>query len=447
MPYRLIIFLSALVLLTSCGSSDWKQFHGGEANVGYIGVNSNPGLIPKWNKPMHIGLITYSSPAIANDGTIYLGTTTGVLVAIKNDGSGFKWIFRSSDELGYINPCIVSSPAIGRNGDIYFTVTYDRTDCVECGYTTSLVKLNPDGNLLISFDLNQKVTGFGLYYTTASPKVLDYQGSDFIFIAYRGSVIGFNADLQEVIRHQLNCSGDLKQPTLPGILDFEGLSLFRGAPGGARYYNEYRAADNHWIDPTIAILRKINQEELAAPLIVVAMNRCGLEAFEWNPPPIPGLKSKWFAPRTFEELLSSPSISESGEVILGSSSGWLFSYDALTGKHNWILNINEPVVSTSSFYAGVTDLYAVGENHLFRIANGSLVNKFPLPAKTQSSCAISMDRIIVSSTGGILSLSIDFTSNVLDNTLFGGMSSPAIGMDGTIYVVTNNGALMAYKGK
>ncbi len=446
MSFKSRIFLCTVVLLLSCGSNDWKQFHGGESNVGYIGVNTNPGLVRKWNRPMHIGSITYSSPAIAKNGTIYLGTITGALVAIKNDGSGFKWVFQSSEDLNLMNPCIVSSPSIGQNGEIYFTVTYDRTDCVDCGYATSLVKLNADGNLVKSFELNQKVPGFGLYYTTASPKVLDYQGSDFIFIAYRGSVIVFDADLQEKNRHQLNCSGDLKQEPLPGVLDFDLLSLFAGAPHGAHYFDEYREPDKYWIDPTIAIVRKINQEELDAPVVIVAMNGCGLEAFEWTPPPVTSLNSKWFAPRTFEELLSSPAISESGEVVLGSSSGWLFSYDALTGKHNWILNTHEPVVSTSSFYAGVTDLYAVGENNLFRIDNGSLIDKFNLAAKTQSSCAISTDRIIVSSSGGIHSLNIDFTSTVLDNTIFGGMSSPAIGEDGTIYVVTSNSSLMAYVG-
>jgi hypothetical protein len=43
-------------------------------------------------------------------------------------------------------------------------------------------------------------------------------------------------------------------------------------------------------------------------------------------------------------------------------------------------------------------------------------------------------------------MSPDFSMIANDNTLVGGMSSPAIGKDGTIYMVSVNGSLMAYKG-
>jgi len=52
------------------------------------------------------------APALAPDGTIYLGTFGGQLWAINPDGSR-KWIFRAGRE-------IKSSPAIGNHGTIYF---------------------------------------------------------------------------------------------------------------------------------------------------------------------------------------------------------------------------------------------------------------------------------------------------------------------------------------
>jgi outer membrane protein assembly factor BamB len=60
----------------------------------------------------------FSSPAVASDGTIYVGGADGRLYAINPDGSP-RWTFAAGD-------IIHSSPAIGRNGTIYFqTISLD----------------------------------------------------------------------------------------------------------------------------------------------------------------------------------------------------------------------------------------------------------------------------------------------------------------------------------
>src|SRR5262249_30240188 len=53
-----------------------------------------------------------SCPAVAPDGTIYFGTFTGRLWAVRPDGSR-KWIFRAGLE-------IRTAPALGSDGIIYF---------------------------------------------------------------------------------------------------------------------------------------------------------------------------------------------------------------------------------------------------------------------------------------------------------------------------------------
>ena len=53
-----------------------------------------------------------SSPAIGADGTIYVSTTGGKLVAVAADGSATKWSATTNDTLG-------SSPSIARDGTIY----------------------------------------------------------------------------------------------------------------------------------------------------------------------------------------------------------------------------------------------------------------------------------------------------------------------------------------
>jgi outer membrane protein assembly factor BamB len=53
-----------------------------------------------------------SSPVIGADGTIYVGTTDGKLVAVAGDGSAILWSATTNDTVG-------SSPAIGQDGTIY----------------------------------------------------------------------------------------------------------------------------------------------------------------------------------------------------------------------------------------------------------------------------------------------------------------------------------------
>jgi outer membrane protein assembly factor BamB len=59
-----------------------------------------------------VGPFGASSPVIGADGTIYVGTTGGDLVAVAFDGSAIKWRTPTHDTFG-------SSPAIGGDGTIY----------------------------------------------------------------------------------------------------------------------------------------------------------------------------------------------------------------------------------------------------------------------------------------------------------------------------------------
>ena len=70
---------------------------------------SNPSL--HWTTPYSSNGAIYSSPAIANDGTVYIGSNDKKLHAINADGSP-KWTFTASD-------WIDSTPAIGADGTVY----------------------------------------------------------------------------------------------------------------------------------------------------------------------------------------------------------------------------------------------------------------------------------------------------------------------------------------
>jgi outer membrane protein assembly factor BamB/expansin (peptidoglycan-binding protein) len=85
------------------------------------------------------GPVSYSSPAIGSDGTIYIGSQDNNLYAINSTGT-FKWKYPTN---GVIN----SSPAIGNDGTIYVG-----------SYDNNLYAINPNGTLKWSYPTGAMVT-------------------------------------------------------------------------------------------------------------------------------------------------------------------------------------------------------------------------------------------------------------------------------------------------
>lgn len=82
-----------------------------------------------------------SSPAIGPDGTIYVTTTAGKLVAVAADGSAAKWTATTNDTLG-------SSPAIATDGTIYVGSSDGK-----------LYAFGPDGAMKWAFPTGAAITG------------------------------------------------------------------------------------------------------------------------------------------------------------------------------------------------------------------------------------------------------------------------------------------------
>ena len=101
----------------------------------------NPDGTVKW-KTVGLGGNVASSPAIAEDGTIYVGTmSTGNFIVAVNPNGTIKWKYKT----GYH---VVSSPAIGEDGTIY------------CGSgDTYLYALYPNGTLKWRFKTGDDIKG------------------------------------------------------------------------------------------------------------------------------------------------------------------------------------------------------------------------------------------------------------------------------------------------
>lgn len=91
-----------------------------------------------WSRPL---APTSSSPAIGADGTIYIGTADGKLVAVAGDGSATKWTATTNDTLG-------SSPCLAADGTVYIGSS-DR----------KLYAFTPDGSPKWSFETGGPILG------------------------------------------------------------------------------------------------------------------------------------------------------------------------------------------------------------------------------------------------------------------------------------------------
>ena len=67
-----------------------------------------------------------------------------------------------------------------------------------------------------------------------------------------------------------------------------------------------------------------------------------------------------------------------------------------------------------------------------------------LPDGTTASPAATIDRVYISDGGKLHSLGLDLASDTVDILSAHGSASPAVGPDGTLYVLTNNQFLVAY---
>jgi len=111
---------------------------------GYLFSISSEGL-ENWRFPVDILFDSWASPAIADDGTIYITSSypTDGLYAINPNGTE-KWFYNSTQDETHEYLTSFNSPSIGPDGTIYIGVP---TGFIEKPYTleTRIIALNPNG--------------------------------------------------------------------------------------------------------------------------------------------------------------------------------------------------------------------------------------------------------------------------------------------------------------
>ncbi len=151
--FSILFILSASFVSAQLADSAWPMFHGNLQHTGLSPYNTShvDGTV-KWVFKTDKGV--ESSPAIGSDGTIYVGAHDNILYAINSDGTE-KWHFQVGtgpvfSESGTKEfsawKGILSSPAIAQDGTIYFT-----------SMSNKLFALNPDGTEKWNYNIGLSV--------------------------------------------------------------------------------------------------------------------------------------------------------------------------------------------------------------------------------------------------------------------------------------------------
>ena len=263
-----------------------------------------------------------STPAVANDGTIYFGSKDNKLYALNHNGK-FKWQFKADD-------FISSSPVIGADGTIYFG-----------SYDCNLYALYPDGRLKWKYkthgwiDSSPAIGLDGSIYIGSYDKhlyAIKPDGTLNWSVKTKGSIssspavgqkgsIYFGCDDKKL--YAVNISGKLRWT-------FETLDIINGSP----------AID---IDGTIFIG--------SGDKNIYAINPDG--------------KLSWQL-ETGDQIWSSPAIDIDGIVYISSNDGNLYAIN-LDGKIKWTYETgggdSSPAIGNDgTIYVGSADknLYAIG---------------------------------------------------------------------------------------
>jgi len=420
------------------GVGRWSQLGGDSSGRGFLAARSTFALPPFIQWEARLGGRAFSSPVIGPDGTVYVGTYPGDLVAVAaDDNERWRVPFASI----FAGSAIISTPAVADDGSI-FVITSQLNEEEEP--VSTLNKVSPDGDLLWS-----RFTPAVNSFTTASPKVWD----SFVFVFAPLELLVFDFDGNIVAQEHTAFCTPVCGSSGSDLFDFfveagKCILTFGVTCLGVEWDPSgppVSPLETYPFHPSVAVADFASVAPDGLPLVVVVDGFC-LSAWRFAPPDLQLLWGEKVYGGGCDDkavLHTSPAIFADGQVVVGNEKGKVRSFNAVTGDKLWEYDADESVQGVASIgrQIHVTSVFHVH----FVDSNGQQVAKFDLPGSTRGAPALSADFAYVSFSGGLHTFSFDlFSSYAVDNTMQGGVSSPAIGEDGTIYVTTGGGKLQAY---
>lgn len=167
----------ALLTMTAGAALAWQTAHGKPDNSGAADVTTAPAMNPLPNAPRLGGLAPGAGPVIAPDGTVYVVNGRGKLMSFRPDGTP-GW----SRDIGGLQRA-VSSPALGNDGSVYLigvvTIRDKTTNPPTTRKVAELHKFTSTGGIIWRVPLPGAEAGFT---TSAPPNIWRVGDADVIMV-------------------------------------------------------------------------------------------------------------------------------------------------------------------------------------------------------------------------------------------------------------------------
>lgn len=440
-----------------------KQYHTDGPSQGFVPVNTSRATQEKWR--VEVGSVGYGSPVIGADGTVYVGTLEGKLVAINPNGT-IKWNLELTTRGSANFPGVVTgSPAVGGDGNIYVISTVnqnirDHRNGADREFhirRSSLHCVSPDGFKRWTFDFpaNASATGLG-GFTTSSPKVWGtgevhifvpaiFQSGGFaggyaveLLVINQFGNLAFRQDIASYPPSTIVGEGPGLGDILDSIWDFISSPVDFDTSGVGTSLEEKFG----WPEPTVAV---VDYAEFAnSPLIIIDDNYKATAAFRFESRILIPL---WKNISAQGRQRSSPAVFANNTLAIGQKDGTVGFYDAKSGHElskPWY-KASKPVMAPSASFG--RQVFLIADKQLIVLDSNSEVWKtHTLGSKCLGAPTLSASFVYVSANDGLYTFTFDLQDHVKNNAVKGGVSSPVIADDGTVYVMDLNKTLWAFGG-
>jgi outer membrane protein assembly factor BamB len=437
----------------------WRQFHGGPGNRGFAFVSTQPANSPKWRT--EIGQVGYASPAVSLNGMVYVGTLNDELVAINPNGT-IAW--RREMTPGHGRSIMSGAPAIDGDGNIYIITTKaaqatdhrDENPRRRLQLNSTLHSFDPAGNRRWFFNFpssdNPDIPGG---FTFSAPKIFTGQET-FIFVPVRFAKYDFALDIMvldqagEVV-HRRNIVDYPPSPIvgesniddiLSDIWDFISSPIdfdVSGVDTGIKPLEEVFG----WAEPTLAIADFSPHNN--RPIIIIEDGAKTLAAFRFQNRRLTKLWSK-----TDSKFRggTSPAAFVNGTIAVGRRDGTLALYHLRSGDEYakpWY-KAKKPIYASPVSFG--RQIYFVAKQEVIMLeSDGQLLQSFRTIGTSLAAPALSGSHLFVSAQDGLWTFNFDVERVAKNDDFRGGVSSPAIADDGTVYAIDLEGVLWAFGGR
>ena len=432
--------LAGLVLsVAGCAQTPtgWRHFQGDLSGQGFLNVKSGYAVSPAWkSEPL---AVAGSSPVVGRDPlgaeVVYAGTVDARLAAVDAASGEVRW--RRYLVAGEGRSSIVGSPTVGDDGGVLVLTT---TELASGRLQSSLHKVDGLGIRRWSFALPDGGVSLG------SPKAFTFAGQPLALVQFLTGDPGRLRSELAVVR-DAGAGAELMSRRRLGDCPEKGDSHARmlQAWGLLAAWPSTPGADPAGVilDPSPAA--KPNRSKL---LIAAADNLCRVGVFEWDGRELTPLWGDAH-PGTIH---SSPVILANNLVLFGRRDGKLLAYDAETGVRMWEYDAGEPILSTPAvsaggvvFAASKTQLVALQAGDGQAVRQSGAPQRLRIPGPGIASPAVTAECVFLPAHE-MLTVSHDFKVRSHNTAFVGnGLSSAAVGSDGSLYVTAADGSIWKYK--